>query len=183
MAQIELLDAIQLDMINRRRGSTSACANPFPRVPWQRRRVRDQAAQVEGIARGSSNCLRDSHEHDRTSPPWDARHQAPRCTLGQDGDGGGMADLCEQGVGPGAWGCSLWHPRRSRWCLPASSAILMGPDSAEELRPHRAVGSPGRARDCPRRHLYGEHGVGYGKINHSSSSTGPGVRLMRAIRV
>jgi D-lactate dehydrogenase (cytochrome) len=197
VARIELLDAVQLDAINRRQGSDYPLAPTlFLEFHGSDREVRDQAAQVEGIARElGAIAFETATSTTERRRLWDARHQAYEAALAlRPGSRGFITDVCVpisqlreciEETQPdleesGLLAPLVGHVGDGNFHL----AILIDPDSAEELAAaeelsgrlaKRAIGLGGTCT--------GEHGVGYGKIRYLELEHGPeGVRLMRAIK-
>ena len=197
VARIELLDAIQLDAINRRQGSDYPLAPTlFLEFHGSDGEVRDQAAQVEGIARElGATAFETATSTTERRRLWDARHQAYEAALAlRPGSRGFITDVCVpisrlqeciEETQPdleesGLLAPLVGHVGDGNFHL----AILIDPDSAEELAAaqelsgrlaERAIALGGTCT--------GEHGVGYGKIKYLELEHGPeGVRLMRAIK-
>ena len=197
VARIELLDAAQLEAINRRHG-TDYRATPtlFLEFNGGEREVRDEAEQVEEIARelGASAFDTATGTAERRKL-WDARHQAYEAALAlRPGSRGFVTDVCVpisrlqeciEATQPeldasGLLAPLVGHVGDGNFHL----AILIDPDSAAELDAARELsGSLARRAIALGGTCTGEHGVGSGKSKYLELEHGPeGVRLMRAIK-
>ena len=197
VARIELLDAAQLDAINRRQG-TDYRATPtlFLEFNGGEREVRDEAGQVEQIARelGASAFDTATGTAERRKL-WDARHEAYEAALAlRPGSRGFVTDVCVpisrlqeciEATQPeldasGLLAPLVGHVGDGNFHL----AILIDPDSADELDAARELsGSLAKRAIALGGTCTGEHGVGSGKSKYLELEHGPGgVRLMRAIK-
>jgi D-lactate dehydrogenase (cytochrome) len=197
VARIELLDAVQLDAINRRYDlGYVAAPTLFLEFHGNRREVAEQAETVEEIARELGaltwTSTSDATERHRL---WEARHHAHEATLAlRPGARTVVTDVCvpisrlqqciEETevdlVESGLVAPLVGHVGDGNFHL----ALLVDPADPEEV---------GRAKDLAeklaRRAIAldgtctGEHGVGYGKAKFLPLEHGEGgMRLMRAIK-
>ncbi len=197
VARIELLDAVQLDAINRRYDlGYVAAPTLFLEFHGNRREVTEQAETVEEIARELGaltwTSTSDATERHRL---WEARHHAHEATLAlRPGARTVVTDVCvpishlqqciEETevdlVESGLVAPLVGHVGDGNFHL----ALLVDPADAEEV---------GRAKELAeklaRRAIAldgtctGEHGVGYGKAKFLPLEHGEGgMRLMQAIK-
>jgi D-lactate dehydrogenase (cytochrome) len=197
VARIELLDELQLDAINRRRGLAYALTPTlFLEFHGSATEIAEQAATVEEIARSlGATSFESATSTEERSRLWEARHQSYEAALAlRPGSRGFITDVCvpishlqecieetqKDVAASGLLAPLVGHVGDGNFHL----AMLIDPEQPEELAAARELSSRLAKRaialdgTCT-----GEHGVGSGKAKYLELEHGAGgVRLMRAIK-